>query len=535
MKKFLVAAVLLCLSGCAMGATVQDDMEEGEVQVSLNQEWEEEQKKKEVEYRSALNNGDYTLENFFVKVNPYGTSPLTALVQFQTDIPMRTRVTVSGKDAETEISYAFDEYVTKHSLPITGLYAGQTNSVQLTLTDEHGNEQVKIVPIDTEPLPDSFSTIDVEKTEGEPIDFGENQLTFIIPSTKQPYAFDENGDVRWYSTKYNSHVFEALENGNLLYLTKQSNDGDTYNVLLETDYLGKIYHRYDFSASTAANESGKSEQGETTVVHHDGIELPNGNLLLTVNDGSKYIEDTMVEVDRETGEIVKTIDLKDVFPKEMYEEYESTKREDGKVDWFHQNSVVYDTSDDSIILSGRHQDAIVKIDYQTSQIKWIISEGSDWPKSMQKYLLSGKIKAPGGQHAAVIMPDQDGNSDTLDLMFYDNNIAVTHGDKEASEKYSEAQQIRINEKTGTVEEIWTFGEELGESYHTRIIGSAYYLPETANCLINFGYRKEGKVSSILEVDRNGQKIFQADISGFPTGAWVYRAKRQSIRPEAWTY
>ncbi|WP_311901730.1 amino acid permease [Enterococcus avium] len=319
---------------------------------------------------------------------------------------------------------------------------------------------------------------------------------FVVPSTKRAYAFDANGDVRWYSTRYNSHIFKELTNGNLLYLTKESNDADTYNVLLETDYLGKIYHRYDFSSSSAANDTGKSE-GEMTVIHHDGIELPSGNFLLTVNDGSNYIEDTMIELNRETGEIEKTIDLKDILPEAFYEDYDSTSREDGKVDWFHQNSVEYDEADNSIIISGRHQDTIMKIDYDTSEIKWIMGDSSGWPESYQKYFLKGDVKASGGQHAAIVLPDQDDNDETTDILYYDNNISVTRGDEETSEKYSEARQVRINDAEMTIEEVWTFGEALGKDYYTKIIGSARYLSNTGNRLVNFGYRDEGQTSSIL--------------------------------------
>lgn len=356
----------------------------------------------------------------------------------------------------------------------------------------------------------------------------------MVPSTKQAYAFDTNGDVRWYSTRYNSHIFKELNNGNLLYLTKESNAAKTYNVLLETDYLGKIYQRYDFSSSNAANEAGTSE-GETTVVHHDGIELPSGNLLLTVNDGSTYIEDTMIEINRKTGEIEKTIDLKAILPKSFYETYDSTSREDGKIDWFHQNSVAYDETDNSIVISGRHQDTIMKIAYDTSEIKWIIGDSSTWPQSYQKYFLAGEVKASGGQHAAIILPDQDGNAETTDLMFYDNNISVTRGDDETSENYSEARQVRINETDQTIEEVWNFGEALGTDYFTKIIGSARYLKDTGNRLVDFGYRDNGQTSSIMEVTSDGDTVFNVDLTDFPASAWAYRAERFALYNDQWNY
>lgn len=442
----------ICLAGCGVSGTVSNEVENEALSVSLNEDWQEDQSEKEKKYQTLLASGDYDEDNIYVKVDPYDASPLSALLLFQTEEAVKVDISVAGKDQETTIKNSFDEYTTEHSIPVLGLYADQENEVTVTLTDETGNSVEKKVTIKTGTLPDSIAKIDVKEADTEKMEVGDSELTFVVPSTKRAYAFDANGDVRWYSTRYNSHIFQELNSGNLLYLTKESNDADTYNVLLETDYLGKIYNRYDFSSSSAANDTGKSE-GEMTVIHHDGIELPSGNLLLTVNDGSNYIEDTMIELNRETGEIEKTIDLKDILPESFYEEYDSTSREDGKIDWFHQNSVEYDESDNSIVISGRHQDTVMKIDYETNEIKWIMGDSSGWPDSYQKYFLEGDVKVSGGQHAAIVLPDQDDNDKTTDILFYDNNISVTRGDEETSEKYSEARQVRINEEDMTIEEI----------------------------------------------------------------------------------
>lgn len=492
------------------------------------------QSEKEKKYQNLLKSGEYTEDNIYVQLDPYDASPLSALLLFQTEDAMTVDISVAGKDEATTIKNSFDDYETDHSIPVLGLYPDTENEVTVTLTDESGNSMEKTVTIKTGTLAKSIATIDVKEADTQKMDLGDSELTFVIPSTKRAYAFDANGDVRWHSTRYNSHIFKELTNGNLLYLTKESNDADTYNVLLETDYLGKIYHRYDFSSSSAANDTGKSE-GEMTVIHHDGIELPSGNFLLTVNDGSNYIEDTMIELNRETGEIEKTIDLKDILPEAFYEDYDSTSREDGKVDWFHQNSVEYDEADNSIIISGRHQDTIMKIDYDTSEIKWIMGDSSGWPESYQKYFLKGDVKASGGQHAAIVLPDQDDNDETTDILYYDNNISVTRGDEETSEKYSEARQVRINDAEMTIEEVWTFGEALGKDYYTKIIGSARYLSNTGNRLVNFGYRDEGQTSSIMEVTEEGETVLNVDLTDFPTSAWAYRAERFSLYNEDWTY
>lgn len=525
----------VCLTGCGVSGSVSNEVDtEEQLSVSLNDEWQEMQSEKEKKYQNLLKSGEYTEDNIYVQLDPYDASPLSALLLFQTEDAMTVDISVAGKDEATTIKNSFDDYETDHSIPVLGLYPDTENEVTVTLTDESGNSMEKTVTIKTGTLAKSIATIDVKEADTQKMDLGDSELTFVIPSTKRAYAFDANGDVRWHSTRYNSHIFKELTNGNLLYLTKESNDADTYNVLLETDYLGKIYHRYDFSSSSAANDTGKSE-GEMTVIHHDGIELPSGNFLLTVNDGSNYIEDTMIELNRETGEIEKTIDLKDILPEAFYEDYDSTSREDGKVDWFHQNSVEYDEADNSIIISGRHQDTIMKIDYDTSEIKWIMGDSSGWPESYQKYFLKGDVKASGGQHAAIVLSDQDENDETTDILYYDNNISVTRGDEETSEQYSEARQVRINEAEMTIEEVWTFGEDLGEDYYTKIIGSARYLSNTGNRLVNFGYRDEGQTSSIMEVTEEGETVLNVDLTDFPTSAWAYRAERFSLYSEDWTY
>ena len=525
----------VCLTGCGVSGSVSNEVDtEEQLSVSLNDEWQEMQSEKEKKYQNLLKSGEYTEDNIYVQLDPYDASPLSALLLFQTEDAMTVDISVAGKDEATTVKNSFDDYETDHSIPILGLYPDTENEVTVTLTDESGNSMEKTVTIKTGTLAKSIANIEVKEADTTKMELGDSELTFVVPSTKRAYAFDANGDVRWYSTRYNSHIFKELTNGNLLYLTKESNDADTYNVLLETDYLGKIYHRYDFSSSSAANDTGKSE-GEMTVIHHDGNELPSGNFLLTVNDGSNYIEDTMIELNRETGEIEKTIDLKDILPEAFYEDYDSTSREDGKVDWFHQNSVEYDEADNSIIISGRHQDTIMKIDYDTSEIKWIMGDSSGWPESYQKYFLNGEVKASGGQHAAIVLPDQDDNDETTDILYYDNNISVTRGDEETSEKYSEARQVRINDAEMTIEEVWTFGEELGEDYYTKNIGSARYLSNTGNRLVNFGYRDEGQTSSIMEVTEEGETVLNVDLTDFSTSAWAYRAERFSLYNEDWAY
>ncbi|MBC1723358.1 aryl-sulfate sulfotransferase [Listeria seeligeri] len=487
-----------------------------------------------IEKQLKADSEDATLEKPYVKLNPYGTSPLTALLLFNTAEKMKITVEVEGENADTTIeSEVGSEYTTEHEVAVLGLYADKANTVKISAVTQDGKKTEKTITIQTDKLPAEMPTIDVKTSDTKKMEQTGNQLTFITPSTKYAYGVDSNGDVRWYSNKYNSHVFKELENGHLLYLTKYDNADDTYSLLLETDYLGKIYHAYSMTTEAESEQSGSSSK---SAIHHDAIELPSGNLLLTINDDTKYMEDTMIEIDRQTGEVVKTIDLKDILPEEFYKDYKA--RSDGKVDWFHQNAIWYDESDDSIIISSRSQDTVMKIDYNSTKIKWILSDKEGWPDSYKKYLLNptgDNFKYPAGQHAVEILPDQDDNSDTVDILLYDNNEVITRGDEEESGKYSEAVQYRINEKTKKVEMVFSFGKDLGEDYWTEIVGGARYMETTGNYLVNFGHRKDGKESSIIEVNQAGEVVFEMNLTSFPESAWAYRAERFSLYPASYDY
>ena len=487
-----------------------------------------------------------TLEDPYVNVDPYDRSPLTALIIFNTKEDATVSFTVKGKTSDVNISHTLDEERKRHVIPVVGLYPDTENEVNLIVTKENGEKVEKKVSIETEKLPDKLPEIEIIESDPSLMDNQTGTLNFAIPSTKHPYGYDKHGDIRWYGSMYNSHVLNEMENGHLMYLSKDDNGGPAYNRLFETDYLGKLYNAFQISEEAAETEG---EGDEATLIHHDLAELPSGNLLLTVNDGEgEYVEDTMIEIERDSGEVVKKIDLKDLFPDTAYEDYglededeeegEEVDEEDELVDWFHQNSVVYHEPDDSIIISGRHQDTVMKIDYETEEIEWILSAPDNWDEEMEQYLVEGTgddFEYTGGQHNATVLPDQDDNPDTIDILVYDNNIHITHGENDKSKAYSGAIQYRINEKEKTAEVIWKYGEERGEELFTAIIGSAMYLPDTGNRLIGFGHVNKGENSHLVEVsdEEEGQVAFEARISDFPDSAWAYRGKRYTLYTDSW--
>ncbi len=293
------------------------------IEVTMKNEKIRTQAGKEELYLENFKDGNYTIKNPYIVQDPYEKAPLTTLIMFNTDKAAKISITVKGKTEQTDIKHTFKEFEKTHTIPVLGLLSNTNNQIIIAAETEDGDISSSTIHIQTEELPEYIGNVDIKTLDQKSIDIGDSELTFVVPSTKYAYAFDENGDIRWYSSNYNSHVFTELENGHYLFLTKESNGADTYNVLVEMDLMGKYYHIYDFNIANAVLE-GDSEENratESTMIHHDAVELPNHNLLLTVNDHSDYVEDTMIEVNRETGDIEKVIDLKEILPASFYENY----------------------------------------------------------------------------------------------------------------------------------------------------------------------------------------------------------------------
>lgn len=481
----------------------------------------------EQQYAQDYEDGDHPLEDPFIVLDPYDSMPLSALVMFHTDEPTRVRTTVAGKDDDTSIERTDDGYRTEHRVPVLGLYPETDNSVQFQVETEDGEPAGEnSITIQTDPLPDDF--VAPELVESEPA-LMEDGLSFMIPLKKYLYAIDSNADVRWYSTEPIKAAFDRLENGHILFAT-QDEARDKYNELVEMDKLGKVYNDYVIQIDG---------YDDTNLIHHDVVELPSGNLLATTHEpDSEYKEDQMIEIDRETGETRRFINDRDLFPAEAYEEYSGKNAEDN--DWIHQNAIWFDEDDQSVLISARSQDSILKISYPDAEIEWILGAHEDWPDSYDQYLLEpiGEVKFPAGQHAVKIVPDEDDDPDTLDALLFDNNTVITRGDTEVSDTYSRGVQYRIDEEDMTVEEVWSYGEDRGTDFFSNIIGNTQYLPGTDGVLITSGAinTDDGTESRVVEVghDDESRVVFEVKTPEFDRSEpeYIYRSFRWPLYPEA---
>ena len=404
---------------------------------------------KQTKLEDDLESEGYTLDKPNVILNPYGNSPLSALVIFETKVAEEVKVTIEGKDELSTYTHTFDKEKV-HYLPIYGLYAGVENEVIISAGDKE-----KVLKIKTDDLPDDFIVpTSVFKDESRLT----NDLYFFTPSSKgYMCAYDVNGDVRWYLSQRAIWEVNRLKNGHLLVSTERLVNEPYYSTgLYEIDMLGKIYTEYSLPGG----------------YHHDYFEMENGNLLVASDDFDNEegtVEDYVVELDRETGNIVKTFDLKDIL-----------NMEDGKsenwisYDWFHNNSVWYDKKSNSITLSGRHQDIVINIDYDSGKLNWILGDSTNFSEEYQKYffkLTDGEWQ--WSQHAAMILPN--GN-----VFLFDNGNNKSKNKDEyvkAEDSYSRGVIYKIDTEKMTAEEVWEYGKERGSSFYSPYISDVDYLDD----------------------------------------------------------
>ena len=169
----------------------------------------------------------YTIDNPNVIVNPYGNSPLTALVMFETANYSEVEVTIKSKNGSSDISYKFDKDK-YHMIPIYGLYADYDNIV---IVKSEGMEN--IINIKTDKLPDDF--IYVQN--------GEND-NFIFYNGNYPYAADIDGEVRWYLNKRYYGNVTFMGNSNIVIGSDRYNEEGNTISFYKMNLLGKIYNEY---------------------------------------------------------------------------------------------------------------------------------------------------------------------------------------------------------------------------------------------------------------------------------------------------
>lgn len=420
------------------------------VSFSTNTHLINEQAQQEGKFLQQFEEGHYTAPAPLIVVNPYLIAPLTALVMFRTPEKVSVQLKVCGKESAGDIIAQFPAD-TVHYIPVYGLYGGDKNTIILSLSDGESYQHT----ITTEALPELVKPVSKIETTA---DYLNGDLMFVSPTSKA-YAtgYDYRGDCRWCVNRNLTFALKRLQNGRLILGTERLLvEPYSPTGLYEFSMIGKVYAEYRLHGG----------------YHHDQFEMNDGNLLVLTNDPDRQTaEDICVLLDRTTGAVLKTWDYTKVLP--QYPIGGSGSQDEH--DWFHNNAIWYDKKTDSIILSGRHQDIIINLDYASGELNWILGDPENWPQEMvEKYFFTPKTGVPFEwqyeQHACLITPDGD-------VMCFDNGHYRSKDPQKylpAIKNYSRGVRYAINTQTKTIEQVWQYGKERGSEFYSCYISNVDY-------------------------------------------------------------
>ena len=533
-----------------------------------------------------------------VIVNPYGFSPLTAVINRNTKHPTDIRVTVKGKpEGGVDITYDVGRstLLSNDGIPVFGLYPDYRNTVVVSykldgraITDTYSI----VTPALTMPYMDNRNITALPQPKVTKLDTAfrdrlylvnsgtrppkGSEVNWIMPKTAQMsksaanpsggslafetiplnYVVDTQGEFRWWlepQAIYDGINYDIADRGYAMgfFPTKSG----TYTFVqgqrwIEMNLAGRIVAKHPLPPGYID-------------LSHASWEMPNGNILLRAAkyryhrpDGQivQSVRDFIIEVDR-SGNVIDEWDLntildptRDALIKNldlgavcMNVDLDAQGKAVGAEplgdaagvgtgrNWAHVNSVAYDESDDSIIISARHQ-GVMKIG-RDKEVKWILAPSEGWKNGLEKKLLKPVDKdgrplkcsstgdCEGGfdftytQHAAWPRASKNGT-----IVVFDNG-QVRHYEQPALPEmnYSRVVEYKIDPKTMTVKQTWAYGKDRGYESFAPITSNAAYQADKDTMFGFYGSvglfdQTKGTIGRLQEVDyKTGDVKVEIDV------------------------
>jgi arylsulfate sulfotransferase len=195
---------------------------------------------------------------------------------------------------------------------------------------------------------------------------------------------DVNGNILWsYNpglTGVNANPIKLLPNGHFLVNFSATFPDGGNSVLQEVDLTGKVVWQMTAADLNKALASATCAGCNITVVgtHHDFVMLPNGHLIVIAGT-QQDISGTTV-----TGDVIIDLDQNHnpVWLWNEFDHLDTSRQPYMWPDWTHTNAILYSQDDGNLIISIRHQNWIIKIDYAngtgTGNILWHLGYQGDF-------------------------------------------------------------------------------------------------------------------------------------------------------------
>lgn len=518
---FIATAVASLVTFSKMSAEepIQANANEAAVNEAKSIYTEEYQDAVEERLELEKSTGDYTEDHMLIKENPYGTNTLSLYVYFSTQEPVSVSYNVSVPDSSIEdfsqTPAGEEEFTTEHEFQVLGLIAEEENTITFTLTKEDGSVETRSY-VHTMGELSGEEERKLQQTEvaeqGESVTDG---LYVILgnDSDKEDfmYYYDNSGVLRGEIplVGYRSH--------RLLFQDDRMYYSISENQIAAVNRLGKVEMIYDTG---------------TYSLHHDYVFDDDGNMLVLATDTeSESVEDQIIKIDTQTGEVSCVLDLEELFP-----DYKETciKNDDGELDWMHINTIQW-IGDDAVLLSSRETSTILMITdiYDSPKVEYMIGEESFWEGTgyeellLQKDESMGTFSNTGGQHSITYVKDETLDEGEYYLYLFNNNFGTSNSNP--SYDWKQIDGMETSMKEGTTSYYYKY--KINENDGTYSLVQSFEVPFSAyvssaqeydgNLIIDSGMQ-----GIFGEYDSNGNLIqeFQMKLAD----EYIYRVYKYSF-------
>lgn len=375
----------------------------------------------------------YHFGNIGVIPRPFKLAPKTAILLIYSQQKTSIEYAIKGQDGDTCVYKDVSHCKKYHRLSITGLHDGK-NYVHLKMYDaemnflkertihiwlQNANMRSKPIVNTEHYAPSAYSQI------------------LITGGEIKPCVFDNDGNIfHFLKVRTSSYGILPLSNQRFLWPNRHTGVPTYANphtcLLYEMDFMGRIHRTYHVKKG----------------LHHFACTLPNNNIVSISNSIENHTEDVIVEIERSTGRIVREIYAKDLLGEHLMDQ----------IDWAHPNSLEYDSEEDSMLVCFRNVHTILKFNWTTLEVHWLLSPPELWKGTpLENKLLnsSDDIYYSYQAHAAhEITEFRQANSNFRFYIVFDNHRLNRRPLPNRNEDgYSYINIYGVNEKAMQVKQI----------------------------------------------------------------------------------
>ncbi len=476
-------------------------------------------------------------------------SPLTLGLTLETDAPSTLEIVVVG-DGE-RWTFPVTAADTVHRIPLIGLLPNSLSELTVTAIGLDGGRTTWPEVFEATPprVPSRVASFDVPVRDVERMEPG---FTMLCPTPgnglDEAYLLflDDLGRVRWLFQvdKGAVHGLWRSERGTFVFVRGKQ-------ALVEVNGFGE-------ELGVWLTREGLPSAGtplDVEMFHHDVQELPDGRWAFLTAAGRTIEGYPTSEMDpfapRETafvvGDVVTIFDpatsvIEHSWPlldrldphrighESVELEFWDTWFERDTRDWSHSNAVAPHPTDGSILVTVRHQDALVKLS-SVGDVEWILAPEANWREPWASLVLrptpgttvpyhphSGRFTAEG--HVTVF---DNGNG----------RASAFETPTPFLEQWSRGVEFTVD----PVARTFTQSAEFGTDLDPRLLGITYgdvtRLPRTGNLLVTFGNLRVLPVdpnvfTRIFEVSPEGEVVWELALPVEDLARKTFRALRVPV-------